>query len=385
FAWPYPSDYYLSPVPSMWSFGTDTAEMVYNAHVIPLKYGSVSVVGGPEELGFLNTYFIPLIIINSLNESATFSVYTANSSITLNEPAIITVVPNESRYIFTNYEINNSYVMMTNTLSLTLQGPTNVYVNYTLQYMLMINDPSGLLSKMSGWYNENSLITLNEPLISYLNNGTRLVFNAYYIYLTSTKLYRTVTNNIVSISVNSPYTIIVNWTKQYQVNVSSPVPVVISLPGLQNISGYSVITWANEDSQILILVPRYYVLNNKTRLIYLGSNKTLVIASPLNISLNNFEYQYLVTIYSKYPVNVNGTYTSNMTEWIYGGEVLVIKPSTVFSNGLFLSEPGLDVTINKPLSITVTWHIDYILTLIIYAVMMTVIIVVLIIRRRHEH
>ncbi len=122
FAWPYPGDYYISPVPSMWDFGTDTAETIYGAHVIPLNYGSVNVIRGPEELNFLSTYFIPLIIINPLNESTMVDVFTVNSKTTLVEPKIITVAPNESRYIFTNYLINGSYIITTNTLNLTLQG-----------------------------------------------------------------------------------------------------------------------------------------------------------------------------------------------------------------------------------------------------------------------
>lgn len=154
-----------------------------------------------------------------------------------------------------NYVINNSYIVTTNTLNLTLQGPTSIYVNYTLQYMLTINDLSGLLNGESGWHNYGSIVTLNEPEIYYLNNGTRLVFNAYYIYLTGTSLYHTVMSNVTNLLVNGPYTVIVNWTKQYRVNVNSPVPVIISLSGLQNISGYSIVTWANESSVLIILVP----------------------------------------------------------------------------------------------------------------------------------
>ncbi len=386
FAWPYPSDYYLSPVPSMWSFGSDTAEIIFDAHVIPLNYGTINVVRGTEELSFLNTYFIPLAITNSLNESTVINIYTVNSTTTLTEPPIITVVPNESRYVFTNYVVNNSYAISRNTLNLTLEGPTNVYINYTLQYMLTINDLSGLLNDKSGWYNYDSMITLSEPAIYYLGNETRLIFNAYYIYLTGTNLYHAVMNNTVNLLIDSPYTVIVNWTKQYQVSVSSPVPITVSLSGLQNISGYSVVTWVNKSSTLIILVPRYYVLSNGTRLVYLGGNEAITVNSPLSISLSNFVRQYLVTVYSKYPVSINGTYTTNMTGWLYGGEVLMIKPSTVFNDGVFLSEPGLVITVNRPVSITVVWHVNYMLTVIMYAIMIAVIyaLTMPIIRRRHS-
>ncbi len=130
------------------------------------------------------------------------------------------------------------------------------------------------------------------------------------------------------------------------------------------------------------------MLSNDTRLIYLGSNETIIVNSPpLSISLSNFERQYLVTVYSEYPpINVNGTYTTNMTEWLYYGEILTIKPNTVFSDGVFLSEPGLVITVSKPMSITVTWYINYLLTAIMYTVIIAVIsaIVVLIIRRRRN-
>ncbi|ADN50977.1 thermopsin [Vulcanisaeta distributa] len=386
FAWPYPYDYYLSPIPSMWSFGSDTAEIIYNAHVIPIGYGSVNIVNGFENLAFLNTYFIPLIITNPINESTITNIYTVNSTVILNEPSMVSIVPDESRFVFTDYIINSSYTINANPLGLTLQGPTNVYINYTLQYMLTINDVSGLLNGKGGWYNSDSVVTLNEPEIYYLGNKTRLVFNAYYIYLTGTSFYHVITINTTNLLINNPYTVIVNWTKQYQVNVSSPVPIIVSLSGLQNISGYSITAWANRSSALLIFVPRYYVLGNGTRLVYLGSNETIIVNSPLSISLSNFERQYLVTVYSEYPVNVNGTYTTNMTEWLYYGEILTIKPNTVFSDGVFLSEPGLVITVSKPMSITVTWYINYLLTAIMYTVIIAVIsaIVVLIIRRRRN-
>jgi hypothetical protein len=285
-----------------------------------------------------------------------------------------------------NYVINNSYIVTTNALNLTLQGPTSIYVNYTLQYMLTINDPSRLLNGESGWHNYGSVVTLNEPEIYYLDNGTRLVFNAYYIYLTGTSLYHMVMNNVTNLLVNGSYTVIVNWTKQYQVNVNSPVPVIVSLSGLQNISGYSVVTWVNRSSTLIILVPKYYVLGNGTCLVYLGNNESIVVYLPFNISLGNFVRQYLVTIYSKYPVSINGTYTTNITKWFYSGEALMIRPGTVFSDGVFLSELGLVITVNKPTSVTVTWHINYFLTVIMYTVIITAIsvIVILIIRRRRS-
>ncbi len=387
FAWPYPYNYYLSPVPSMWSFGSDTAEMIYNAHVVPIGYGYVNIVNGPENLAFLNTYFIPLTITNPINESTITNVYTVNSTVMLSEPSIVLVIPGESRYVFTDYVINNSYVVATNPLNLVLQGPTNVYINYTLQYMLTINDLSGLLNDRSGWYNYDSVVTLNEPAIYYLGNETRLVFNSYYIYLTGTSFYHVVTVNVTNLLIDNPYTVIVNWTKQYRVNVNSPVPVIVSLSGgLQNISGYSIVTWVNESSTLIILVPRYYVLSNETRLVYLGNNETMIVDSPLNITLSDFRHQYLVTVHSEYPVSINGTYTTNTTEWLYSGEVLMVRPGTVFSDGgVFLSEPGLVITVNGPMSITVAWHVNYTPTVIMYAVMIAVIyaLTMLIVRRRH--
>ncbi|WP_243679380.1 hypothetical protein [Vulcanisaeta distributa] len=81
-------------------------------------------------------------------------------------------------------------------------------------------------------------------------------------------------------------------------------------------------------------------MSNGTRLVYLGSNETIIVDSPLNITLSAFKHQYLVTVHSEYPVSINGTYTTNTTKWLYSGEVLMIKPGTVFSDGVFLSEPG---------------------------------------------
>lgn len=128
------------------------------------------------------------------------------------------------------------------------------------------------------------------------------------------------------------------------------------------------------------------MLSNGTRLVYLGGNEAITVNSPLSISLSNFVRQYLVTVYSKYPVSINGTYTTNMTGWLYGGEVLMIKPSTVFNDGVFLSEPGLVITVNRPVSITVVWHVNYMLTVIMYAIMIAVIyaLTMPIIRRRHS-
>ncbi|WP_460173130.1 thermopsin [Vulcanisaeta sp. JCM 14467] len=308
FAWPYPSDEYLSPVPATWDFGEDTGETIYNAHVSLINYGEADVLNGPEELSFLSTYFIPLTIINPLNESSITNIYTINSTVTINEPMTVTVVPNESRYLLADYVINGTYTITSRTLHLVLQGPTSIYINYTLQYMLTIEDPSGLLSGLGGWYDSGDVVTLSEPLVYNLGNGTRLLFRSYDIYLTGTELSNLVINNTARISINSPYTVIVNWTRQY-----------------------------------------------------------------------------LVIIHSKYPVSINGTETTNLTGWFYGGEELAVAPATVFSDGLFLSEPGLNITVDKPLNVDVRWSINYVFTVLTYLPLIIIItIITMYITRKHH-
>ncbi|WP_054848977.1 hypothetical protein [Vulcanisaeta sp. JCM 14467] len=220
----------------------------------------------------------------------------------------VTVVPNESRYLLADYVINGTYTITSRTLHLVLQGPTSIYINYTLQYMLTIEDPSGLLSGLGGWYDSGDVVTLSEPLVYNLGNGTRLLFRSYDIYLTGTELSNLVINNTARISINSPYTVIVNWTRQY-----------------------------------------------------------------------------LVIIHSKYPVSINGTETTNLTGWFYGGEELAVAPATVFSDGLFLSEPGLNITVDKPLNVDVRWSINYVFTVLTYLPLIIIItIITMYITRKHH-
>ncbi|WP_460172710.1 thermopsin [Vulcanisaeta sp. JCM 14467] len=385
FAWPYPSDKYLSPIPSMWDFGDDTGETIYDTYSVPIGYGEVEVLNGFEELGFLGrSYFIPLTIISPVSGTAT-SIYTVGSTVTLSEPQTVVLTPGETRYALINYVINNTLVVPSGVINLTLNGPTSVYVNYTLQYILTVEDPSGLLNGLSGWYNRGSVVTLSEPSIYNLGNETRLVFSGYDIYLFGS-LYNVITNNTAELPMSYPYTIVVNWTRQYQVNVTSPVPITLSISSAQNLTGTTVSAWANLGSIVSVLIPRYYVLSNGTRLVYVGNNESITITSPLTIEIppSRFERQYLITVTSPYPVNVNGTVAARTTVWVNEGAVITIKPATVFTGGLFMSEPGYTITATKPTSITVHWQVNWALTTALYGGLATAITAAIAAKARHK-
>ncbi|WP_048062692.1 hypothetical protein [Caldivirga maquilingensis] len=63
--------------------------------------------------------------------------------------------------------------------------------------------------------------------------------------------------------------------------------------------------------------------------------------------------------------------------------VFTIAPATVFTNGVFMNEPGYTLITNKPIDMTVNWSIDWSVTGPMYGVIIVVIVLlVLLLRRR---
>ncbi|MEL9989829.1 MAG: thermopsin family protease [Thermoproteus sp.] len=170
------------------------------------------------------------------------------------------------------------------------------------------------------------------------------------------------------------YDVQANYEAYYLVTVSSPIPVTVSTHN-ETATTTAFAGWVPSGTSVSISIPRYYYFDNNTMLQYLGANKTIVVNGPVDISMSAdlFARYYLVDISSMYPVSVNGTSTTEATYWVRGGEVLTIGPETIFTDGVFLTEPGYEVAVDRPTSLIVVWRVNWALTGAMYGAIALVI------------
>ena len=172
-----------------------------------------------------------------------------------------------------------------------------------------------------------------------------------------------------------------SYKKYYLISVSSLVPITVSTYN-ESVVATSFTEWLPSGSIISIAVPGTYTFSNGTRLVYLGSNESITVDSPMSLVINQFTRQYLVSVASQYPISVNGTETTQFIAWASPGTTITIAPTTIFINGVFMSEPGYSITVNGPVSLTVQWGINWLLTAALYVAIALVVIAAAITARR---
>ena len=360
--------------------GWDTGETATDLTSEVLPSGFVYVTTGSLPSGastFLTstapTPVLPMTYVSVTNPATgeTWSGYVTTPT-TFSFP---TVVPSGSgtEYVLTSVMVNGEPTS-NNTVTITPSdnfASFYIVVNYKTYYLVSVSSPvpvsvttyneSVVAALFTEWVPSGSIVSIGVPSTYTFNNGTRLVY----------------TGSNESITVNSPLSLVINqFIKQYLVSVSSPVPVLITTPtGTYNTT--SLTTWVNEGSIVSIAVSRIYDLGNNTRLVYVGNNETVTVYSPLSIAIpaTDFQRQYLVTIRSSLPVVVNGTLTTLYTAWLSPGSVLVVKPRTTTFDGFFVSEPGYVVRVVKPITLFVTWQINWPLTITVYGSVIVIIAV----------
>ncbi|KUO84966.1 MAG: hypothetical protein AT716_04950 [Vulcanisaeta sp. MG_3] len=164
--------------------------------------------------------------------------------------------------------------------------------------------------------------------------------------------------------------------------MASPLPVYFN--GLK-VTNYS--TWINASSTVTIIA-RSQVLNNGTMFTPSITNKTVIIDGPTTLTIT-WTPKYLVSITSTKPVYVDDKLTINYMAWLIPGTTLTIRaPTYNVYGGLVLYQPNITavtITVNKPISLTITYTPNYTRLYIVTVVVMIVFIITAITLRRKRH
>ena len=350
------------PYSDLFMNGWDTAEVATDLTSSVLPNGFIYVTTGSLPSGastFLTSTApmptLPMTYVSIINPATgkTWSGYiTAPASF-----SFPTVVPvgSGTEYVFTGVTVNGA-TQSSDVVTITPSSDFASYyvsANYEAYYLVSVSSPvpvtvntyneSATTTEFSEWVPSGSAISVQVPSIYLFNNGTRLVY----------------TGSNETITVNQPLSLSINqFVKQYMVNMSSLVPIIVTTPtGVFNATSLSI--WVNEGSTADIAVPRTYDLGNGTRLVYTGGNESITVSKPLSITVNQFIRQYLVSITSLVPVIITapgGTYnTTSLTTWIDSGSTISINVPKItnLGNGTRLVYTGNNetITVNQPLTV----------------------------------
>ncbi|WP_229709782.1 thermopsin [Vulcanisaeta souniana] len=211
----------LIPVPSAWSFGSDTGETVVNARDTVVSPGYVHITTGYEYLGpLVNSDYLAFLILNDyLVGNKSF--VSVSLPLPIGSRALLTsltevYLDNNTLLRFAGLLVNNEYVNSTE-LSLTINQTYVVNYVWVRYYRLQVIDEANLLTNLSGWYNEDSIVSITVPRpVIYLGNDTRLVFAGFITNAT----HYVVTNDTLILLVDRPITVIINWSREYNASLS---------------------------------------------------------------------------------------------------------------------------------------------------------------------
>ncbi|MGC9227350.1 thermopsin family protease [Caldivirga sp.] len=282
--------------------------------------------------------------INVTLVNGTFAVTNIESWVPANSSLVIRV---KSIYTFNNL----TRVKTTNetSINITVRTPLNLTINWVRQYLVNassivpININGSLTLSYVNWVNEGSILVLTIPGFIYFNNGTRLM---------------ALNKSSVGIVVTHPLIITTSWVRQYLVNISSVVPILIN-----SSRSINYVHWVNSGSIINVTVPRYYYVNGSVRLMSLNSSTLITVNKPIKAAVK-WVRQYLVNISSPVPIIVNGSRLISLINWFNESSTLVINAQShyYFNNGtrlLLLNSTMIKVIINRPLNLTVNWVRQY--------------------------
>ncbi len=147
--------------------------------------------------------------------------------------------------------------------------------------------------------------------------------------------------------------------------------VLIMSAGRINVNGSLVNNytgWVRAGSVINITAAPPNYLGNGTRLLPVnGSPLLITVDKPMNITIN-WVKQYLITIGSEYPIDVNGTITTNYTNWVNACSRITVNASAYYmGNGVrYVATNGTGTyeVCSPPMRITVGgWTNQYLVVL----------------------
>jgi len=145
------------------------------------------------------------------------------------------------------------------------------------------------------------------------------------------------------------------YLPQYPVRVVSPIPVLVN-----GVAATNYTAWLTGGSALEVR-DRAVVLGNGTMLVPTVGNETIVVDSPINITVGWLRY-YLVEVASPLPVYINGEGTTSYRAWVRSGGLLsIVAYDRVLDNGTRLVPSAANYTyvVNGPIDVAVSWHPEY--------------------------
>jgi len=354
---------YLTPDPSIFNYGIDTAEDSSNINENIISQGFVNLSTGPfypEYLGSTTPLNYNISVYYSYNNSYTNYQYTFGTVFNISIP--IYIYQNNTLYLLNNLTINGenyniSYSQQYVNIDLLVNNNYNISTSYTEYYLVTINDSIGINFTISGNY-------LNE---TYYNNTYSLyVNNLLNIYLNQTYNfgnYQYYCPNNITLNINTPEIVDISdyCYLQYQLNISFPFNYTINNNTYSGNNSF----YINANNNVTILINPINYINNQERLYCNQNNITINITSPTNIALSNYcIYQYLVTFYTPFLVNISinnsvNTY-GNISIFLNDGTMINVLSSKYIYPGFFYNtiyyEKGYNYVVNQPLNIVIQFN-----------------------------
>jgi len=354
---------YITPDPSIFNFGYNTAEYSSNINENIISQGFVDLSEGPfypEYFGSITPLNYNISVYYSYNNSYINYQYPFGTVFNINIP--IYIYQNNTLYLLNNLTINGenyniNYSQQYVNISLLVNNNYNISANYTEYYLVTINDSIGINFIISGNYLNETYY--NNTYYLYANNLLNIYLNQTYNFGN----YQYYCPNNITLNINNPK--IINLSNychlQYQLNISSPFNYTINNNTYFGNNSF----YINVNSNVTILINSINYINNQERLYCNQNNITVNITSPISIDLSNYcIYQYLVNINTPFLVNIsiNNSINNygNVSIFLNDGTIINILPSKYIYPGFFYNtiyyENGYNYIVNQPLNIVVQFN-----------------------------
>jgi hypothetical protein len=300
--------------------------------------------------------------------------YDVNAKVTVSLKNDTVYLSNDTRAVFiewVGYGLN-AYNGKNLTFTIQIVGWVIQIAKWQRQYYLEVVsdyfDP-----KISGWYDENSNVTIKlENYTYYINEDIRDVFDHWKFLKPNYPLSK---ENILQIRIDQPMKIIAVWKKQYRLSITSYAN---DIKTKINVAGEG---WYYENETAYFSSHRYHYFNNDTRLVLLGyridsgdlinSNEGQILMNkPYNIKFY-WKIQYLVQTFTPISfINGTGWYDKGSIVKIFLKETIVyvdINTRYMFKGFNLTNYLNLDVKdfaileikVEKPIKVLALWALQY--------------------------
>ena len=263
--------------------------------------------------------------------------------------------------------------------------PMTVNALYTEKYLLTLVAPKGITALGGGWYPAGTSVVLQTPKDVYEDTAqdSRLDFSTWESIGSTPVIMANPTSAIMTITVNGPYTIQVDYNQQYLCIATSPF-------GILNhdwVNSGATEQFTAPATQAVVTGEEQYAFQKWTGMAGLTSPQVGgVVTGPLALTAV-YTHQYMVTLVDPYGGSGGG--------WVNAGSMATVTVPTTNQKNLILKsrftgfagysggQNTIQVMVNAPITVTAlyTTGIDFgVLWIIVAAIV--VIIAIWVIGRR---